>query len=132
MEADFITYLLGYAPLTALVGQRIQPRARTQGDPLPGLTVSRISGGAQYAGDGEIGIQEVRVQVDAWASTYREAATIADAVFERLSATADVTQGGTTFKFIEQDMRQDLHESGSQAAEYPYRVQQDFIVVATV
>lgn len=127
VEQALIQYLLDDAPLVALVDVRISP-TREQGGALPALTLTRISGAPEYADDGEVGLQEARVQIDCWASTYGEAKNVAIAVTNRLSAVRDVVQDGLTFLYITLDNEQDFREGGSENFEYLHRVCLDFLV----
>jgi hypothetical protein len=70
MEEAIISRLLGDSSIAALAGSRIYPASRAQGADLPTIAIQRISGGPLYADDGEVGLQEARVQVDCWGDTY--------------------------------------------------------------
>lgn len=128
LEGALIQYLLAGAGVTAIVGDRVTPISRTQGDPLPAVTVTRVSGAPLYADDGEVGLTNARVQVDSWAETATAARDLSDAVRTRLSAVQDVLQSGVTFIYIMLDNEQDFREGGSQEPDYLFRVSQDFIV----
>jgi hypothetical protein len=91
--------------------------------------LTRISGGPLYADEGEVGLEQARIQVDCWDTTYGGAKLVARAVKASLSAYAGVA-GATTFQFIELDMEQDLREGGGNAADYPFRTALDFLVWA--
>lgn len=130
VEADLISYMLTLTAITDLVSDRIQPVSRVQGDPLPGITVTRISGGPLYADDGEVGIADMRVQVDCWGAQYRDAKGLAEVVVEALSAVRDVEQGGTSFTYIMLDNEQDLREGGGNAPEYLFRTSLDFTILS--
>ena len=127
MEEAFIAYLLASGSVSALVAARVLPHSRLQGSALPAVTVQRISGGLLYADDGEIGLENPRMQVDCWATTYTAAKTLARAVTSALSAYSGTT-GGVEFSFVMLDNEQDLREPGANVAEYLYRVSLDFIV----
>lgn len=128
MEADLIAYILGDVTVGGLVGQRVRPGLRVQGEATPSITVTRISGGPEYADDGEVGLLNARVQVDCWATTYTGAKQLSGAVTDRLSAVQDVTQGATTFIYITLSDERDLSEVGANRAEYLHRVSLDFSV----
>lgn len=127
VEQAVIQYLLAGAGVVALVGNRISP-TRTQGGALPALTITRISGGPEYADDGKVGLLESRLQIDCYASDYTAAKTLAIAVTERLSAVRDVVQDGVTFLYITLDNEQDFREGGAGNFEYLFRVCLDFLV----
>lgn len=128
MEKDLIDLLLANAPLVSLVGDRVTPVARTQGDPLPAVVTMRISGAPEYADDGEVGIQNARMQIDCWGESYESAKDLAAAVTTALSAVRDIVQGATTFIYIILDDVRDSRESGFNNAEYLFRTSLDFIV----
>ena len=96
---------------------------------LPAVVLTRISGGPLYADDGEVGLEQARIQVDCWAETYAAAKLLARAVAACLSA-FEGTVGATVFQFIELDIEQDLREGGGNAAAYPFRTALDFLVWA--
>lgn len=120
--------MLASSAITALVGQNINPNSQPQGGSRPVIVVTRISGAQLYADEGEVGLEDNRVQVDCYAETWTEADQLARAVEAYLSAVQDVTQGGTTFLYLMVDNKQDTRESGSNTDEYLHRVRLDFIV----
>jgi hypothetical protein len=127
-EADLITYLLADASLTAIVSNRVYPQSVPQGAAMPAITVNTISGAPLYADEGEVGLDQNRVQISCYGDTYAVAKSVADAVRSRLSAKQDVTAGSTTFIFIMQDNEHDLRETGANAAEYRFFTVLDFII----
>jgi hypothetical protein len=126
MIIDLINYLLADGSITAVVGARITPTAMTQGTALPAMTLHGVSGAPLYADDGETGLHDERIQIDCWALTYGGARDLSELVKSRLSAVRDVDQGDTTFAYIMLSNSQDLRETGSNSAEYKYRVSLDF------
>jgi hypothetical protein len=129
MEEAIIARLLADSGLAAIVGTRVFPGSRPQGSALPAVVMNRISGGPLYADDGEVGLEQARIQIDCWAESYGEAKLLARAVTACLSA-FDGTVGATTFEFIELENERDLREGGSDAATYPFRTALDFVVLA--
>jgi hypothetical protein len=128
VEADLISYILADAGVGALVDDRVHGVVRPQGSALPAVTLTRISGGPEYADDGDAGIGMTRMQIDCWSETYTGAKQLQAAVFDRLSAVRDVTQGATTFIYITLEDARDLQETGSGQSEYLHRVSLDFMV----
>lgn len=126
VDRDLIALLAADAALQALVADRVTPVSQQQGAPRPAVTVARISGGPEYADDGEVGLLQARFQVDCWGDTYPSAKDTARAVTAALSAVRDVTQGTTTFLYILLDSEQDVREGGGNAAEYLFRTILDF------
>ena len=129
MEEAIIVKLLGDGGVAAIVGTRVFPGSRPQASALPAIVLNRISGGPDYADDGEVGLEQGRIQIDCWAETYSGAKLLARAVTASLSA-FEGTVGGTTFQFIALDIERDLREGGSNADAYPFRTVLDFLVWA--
>lgn len=127
MEAALIGVLLADPAITNAVGQRVYPLQRPQGSDYPSIVSTRISGQPLYDDDGEVGLQNARVQVDSFGRTYTEAKDLAQLVRARLSAFSGL-HAGINFSYIMLDEERDLNEGGSNAAEYPVRVAMDFIV----
>lgn len=127
MEAALIDLLLTDAAITTLVGDRIYPQRRAQGSAFPSIVSTRVSGQPLYDDDGEVGLQNARVQVDSYAENYSDAKDLSQLVRARLSAFRGV-QSGINFSYIMLDEERDLNEGGANAAEYPSRVAMDFIV----
>jgi hypothetical protein len=129
MEEALIARLLADTGVAAIAGARVFPGSRPQGAALPAVVLNRISGGPLYADDGEVGLEQARIQIDCWAESYAAAKLLARAVTASLSA-FEGTVGATTFQFIELDIEQDLREGGGDAASYPFRTALDFLVWA--
>lgn len=127
MEAALIDKLLTTPAITALVSTRIYPLKRLQASAYPSLVVTRISGAPLYADDGEVGLQNARVQIDSYAMSYSQAKDLAQVVRSTLSAFSG-DHDGVTFSYIMLDEERDIQESGAGAAEYPMRVAMDYIV----
>jgi hypothetical protein len=129
MEEAVIARLLAGSGVAAVVGTRVFPGAHPQGSALPAVVLNRISGGPLYADDGEVGLEQARIQIDCWAETYTGAKLLARVVTACLSA-FDGPVGATTFEFIELENERDLREGGGDAASYPFRTALDFVVLA--
>lgn len=127
MEEALIARLLATTGVSALVGSRVYPGSVPQGATMPAVVVNVISGGPLYADDGEVGLDNTRVQIDCWATTYSSAKTVARAVRDSLSAFVG-TVSGVTFPYILLDVTRDLREPGANQSEYRYRTNMDFIV----
>lgn len=127
MEGALIDLLLTDAPIAAVVDTRVYPLRKPQAAAYPVIIVTRISGQPLYADEGEVGLQQARMQVDSQSMTYTEAKNLAQLVRARLSAFAGVHLG-IDFSYIMLDEERDIAETGANAAEYPTRVAMDFIV----
>jgi hypothetical protein len=129
MEEALIARLLADSAVSGIAGTRVFPGSRAQGSALPAIVLNRISGAPLYADDGEVGLEQARIQIDCWGETYGAAKLLARAVTASLSA-FEGTVGMTTFQFIELDLEQDLREGGGDAADHPFRTSLDFLVWA--
>ena len=132
MEIAVIQRLLADAAVAAIAGDRVFPGRLPQGIALPGVVLQTINSMPHYADEGEIRYVESRVQLDCWASTYGASKQLARAVKASLSP-VDLAPGapvfvgaGVEFQFIELNGERDLPESGSNNAEYFFRVSLDF------
>lgn len=108
-EALF-SVLTGYAPLTALVGQRVFPGRIPQESATPALRYSVISGvpASSLSGAHADTAKGSRVQVDAYARTYLEARSVADAVQLALGDLAQPTPGLSAWLLGERDLFDDV------------------------
>jgi hypothetical protein len=82
----------------------------------------------RYSDDGEDGIEEARIQLDCWGTTYSSAKTVARAVKTALSA-FDGIVSGVRFRYITLGLEHDIQETGANSASYPFRTSLDFVVV---
>lgn len=128
MEADLIGMLLADPTVAGIVGARVYPFSIPQGAPMPAITVFRITGGPEYADDGEIGLENPRVQIDCWGDTYTAAKALSVAACALLSGLRDVTFGATTFRYIMIVDVRDLREGGANSEAYRYRTSIDFTI----
>lgn len=127
MEEALIARLLADAGVAAIAATRVYPGARPQGSALPALVLNTISGAPVYDDQGEAGLFSARVQIDSWAATYTAAKLLARAVKNCLSGFVGV-QGAIAFRNVLVDVERDLRETGSNEAQYEFRVSIDFIV----
>ena len=116
LESKLYTLLSGDASVSALVVARIYPVVLPQSVTLPAITYSRISGGQVNSLSGYSGLEQPRIQVDAWATTHVVVKELRDAVHAAMN-------GATTFRaLLESDM--DLYEDDTKI----YRISMDFFV----
>ena len=113
MEAALIAKLLATAGVTALVSTRINWGRRPQGEALPSIVLTRVSGIPDVHHAGASGLVASRVQADCWGSTYKTAKTVARAVETAITAQG-FTQGAIRFDVILLDSERDdtFDESG--------------------
>lgn len=80
------SFLLGDPTVSSLVGGvRIHAVRLPQGQRNPSIVYNRVSEGADYTNDGDSGLTQARIQVDAWATHQDSAVELADAVYNRLT-----------------------------------------------
>ena len=113
MEAALIAKLLATSGVTALVSTRVNWTRRPQGEALPSIVLTRISGLPDVHHAGASGLVASRVQVDCWGATYKTAKAVARAVETAVTAQA-FTQGVIRFDVILIDSERDdtFDESG--------------------
>lgn len=125
MIKGVIARLLAGAGVAAIVGDRIWPMDRPQGQPLPAVVVRRIDQAPLYQDSGSTGLERARVQVDCWADTPPAAIDLAVAVKAQLND-FEGASAGTTFQSVTIIGEHDNSETGAGRASYPRRVGVDF------
>jgi len=128
MEEALIAYLLQDTALAALVGSRVHPVSIPQGSLFPAIAVTRIDGAPLYADEGEVGLADPRVHIDVWGATYKDVKLIARKVVTRVNGLRSHFINGVQFRSAILDAERDFREEGTNAAEYRYRVNLDFIL----
>ena len=83
-RSDLRDYLLARSAITALVGTRITPNKRDQGDALPAITYSKVSGRKNHALSGSVGECESEMQFDVWSTKELEAEQVVEALRDAL------------------------------------------------
>jgi hypothetical protein len=112
MEEALIARLLAAAPLTALVGNRINWGLRVQGEPLPALTLANVSPGRSYTYKGAAGLSGPRVQFDGYAADFLTAKAIARALIAALEQPATVAGISFAPAFLDAERGPDTEELG--------------------
>lgn len=85
MQTVLANLLLAYAPLAALVGNRVHWRRMPQGQPAPNVVMHKISGSPSYTYGGPTSYAQTRVQFDCKGNTVAEAQQVAQALTVRLA-----------------------------------------------
>jgi hypothetical protein len=127
MEEAIIARLLATSGISSLVSTRVYPGAVPQGSAMPAMVVNTITGAPIYADEGEVGLDQARMQIDCWATTYAGAKLLAREVRESLSG-FEGASGGVTFPYILLETTRDSREGGANTSEYRYRTSMDFII----
>jgi hypothetical protein len=122
MEEAFRALLTGSAAVVALVpASRINWGAHPQGQPLPGVVLTVVSGAEGLTLQGPDGLSQGRVQVDCYAPAYADAKAVSRVIVTRLHG---LRSGG--FRLVRHVATRDSREGGTNEAERPYRVSLDF------
>ena len=127
MEEALRAYLLAGTAVAAACANRVHWVLRPQGQPLPGLVLTRITGIRQYSHAAPVNLVQSRVQVDCYAETYLAAKTLARAVRDRLSVMT-FTQGDIVFQGVFLDSERDLSEFVGATSVITHRVSLDFTI----
>ena len=84
--------LLGSTALTAIVGNKVFPMVMPQGTLLPAVSFQKISGVPANCLYGPTGLEEITVQIDAWAMSLSVVKNMAKAI-RAVMPTTGVTWG---------------------------------------
>ena len=96
MESDLHSRVTGDGTISGLIGTRFYPEILPQNPTAPAATYQIISTTVMdHSHDGAGRLLRVRVQVDAYASTYLETITLSDAIRSSLDGFSG-TMGSTT------------------------------------
>ena len=125
IEAGLVKRLNTGTAIIALASGRIGVRlVQTEG--FPAVTLRRVSTVRVHAMVSDDALQQVRVQVDSWATSYAGAKTMAAAVKSRLSRFKG-TVTGEVIQDILMANEMDLEEERGEDARL-WRVMQDYLV----
>ncbi|MEO0033520.1 MAG: hypothetical protein RIS94_3278 [Pseudomonadota bacterium] len=86
MEETLTAWMLGDAPLAALVASRINWDARPQAEGLPAVSLTLVSTMPTQTMTGPTSLESCRVQIDCWGTTSGSAVAVARAVRTRMEA----------------------------------------------
>lgn len=126
MLADLVAFLGNASAISALVGLRIYPQELPQKPTLPALTYNQISAVRVRELAGPAGKARRRIQIDCWASTYKGAHALADAVRQTLEPFYG-SMANTEVGSIMLDNEFDLFEEEAGVTGI-YRVMQDYLI----
>lgn len=124
MQTALRARLLAAAPVTALVGTRVDWVDRPQGAALPAVTLQIISDLRPQHLKGFQPLRDTRVQVDVWAASYAQKAQLVEAVIA--AAVPESTTGGIVFNRAVVDGLRDLGEQNE--TQFIHRTSIDLIV----
>lgn len=122
MEEAFKALLANALPVFDLVpSTSINWGQHPQGVPLPGIVLTVIDDLEQVTHQGPDGLSQARVQVDCYADTYSQAKTLGRAVRLALNG-----YRGNGFQGVFLAATREGREGGTNEADRPFRVSQDF------
>jgi len=90
-ERRVVAKLKATTAITALVGVRIEPGNRKQGDPLPAITIFAGTKTKSNCSAGTTASGQRQIIVDSWASTYAGVKALGLLVEDALSGWSDLT-----------------------------------------
>lgn len=88
LETLIYALLAADSPVSTLVSTRIYPLVLPQDVVLPAITYTRISGGQVSSLDGYSGLENPRIQVDAWAASYSGVKDLAAKIVTAMNGSA--------------------------------------------
>lgn len=109
MQSDLRTVLKNDATISALVSTRVDWGVRPQGKPLPAITLTLVNDNREQMMAGLQTTQGPLVQIDCWAETYSDMATLRERVITLIAT--PVVQGSTRFLGAQDINAVDLPES---------------------
>lgn len=110
LEEAIYGRLAAVSGVTDIVSTRIYPSLLPQGATLPAVTYRRVSGVPERAMGSDAGVARVRMEVDAWASSYSGVKALRDAVVAALKRFTGTVSGETidaTYQLNELDRYED-------------------------
>lgn len=122
MEQAFRNLLLADSAVSAIVGTRVNWAERPQASPLPAIVLHMVSDNNGHHMAGPDGLQETRVQVDAYADSYGSVKGLQRAV----RAALDGYSGGNIQGIFHAGSR-DGRDGETNEADRPHRVSLDFM-----
>lgn len=127
MEEALTAVLLGDAALTLSIGNRLHWGRAPQGAVRPFVILQVISADVDQTMQGRTGLEQVRLQVDAYSDRALEAKAISALVIRALEA-ARGTHGETMVHSVNVDSRRDLQPDGSEGKQPVFRRQTDLMI----
>lgn len=85
IESDLYTHLVSDVTLQGLISTRLYPLLRPQDSLLPAITYQRVATVRNYNIEQDQNLNDVRIQYNIFASTYRETKAIAERMITLLS-----------------------------------------------
>lgn len=127
IETALYTYITADATVSGLISTRLYPLDLPQEPSAPAATYHRVSTVPLYTHEGDGSLDQVRIQIDSYASSVLAAKTLATAIRTRLSGFSG-DMSGTTVGSVFLDNEQDFGDPTTGL----YRVSQDFLITYEV
>lgn len=122
------TYLLDDPVISGLVGGvRIHHARLPQNQVEPSVVYFKVSETGDYHMQGDSGLGQTRMQIDAWAQTSDAATELANAVYDRLSGAKPIVSIGSDFVNIKGSFLAAGRDDYDDVARM-FRISRDFIV----
>ncbi len=132
IEQGLVAHLLADGPTAALIGTRVHPIVRPQGDPLPAVVYQRVSTVRDTDLNGPTDFVQARMRLDLWDDSYGGVKALADAVRVALNGVglaSPKTLGSEPVQMVYLDNDGDLPKIDGDQRDH--RVSQDWIVIYT-
>jgi hypothetical protein len=94
MRSALVEFMAADAGVVGIARSNVSWGYRSQGDPLPALTLVKTDGADDVAIDGVTGFVDGHAQADCWGATAEDAANLAAAVRSAASRMNEATTGG--------------------------------------
>ncbi len=95
IEAGLSQLITQSAEFSNQAGARLNPVLLPEDSPLPAATYQRITTNELYTLEERIGVSQVRIQFDTWASVYGDAKSLMQAIADVLDNYAGTLPNGT-------------------------------------
>ena len=95
METALRAKLLAAAPVTNIVGTKVDWTKRPQGNTLPAVVLIMVTDPRPQTMDGFVGFRETRVQIDCYGASRAQVVTLREAVIAAIAVPG--TTGGVIF-----------------------------------
>ena len=123
IDEEMRTYLLSIPGVAAEVGTRIYPAPLPQGSTLPSETYTDISDVPFYTNANDSCYKQVRMQLDAWASSRKESVRVDQAVRVAMSGYSG-KWGGREIGMVKRATSSSHYETETQL----WRVRSDYLI----
>jgi len=120
IQEGLLDYLLDQSAITAIVSQRIYPMVVPQGQPLPSITLQKISEQENYHLGGTTSLRVARMQIDCYAATPKAASDLSELVRTAMS-TQRLLMGTVEVTSVFRENSRDTNErsdNGSDPGDY--------------